>query len=137
MVRSVESVESVVSAELAELAESAILAESAESTESAEAELAETAETAKMAELAELANRQNRLNLQIQQKSTELLFHSYRQQSSPSFDSIDIWPASNSRLTPREMTSNYVARWASVLAWSAQLIIFIFAQHQRFANMSK
>ena len=48
-------------------------------------------------------------------------------------------PASRSRLTQRE-TNNYVARCASVLAWSylaarspEQLVIDLFEQHQRFA----
>ena len=41
----------------------------------------------------------------------------YRQQPSPLMYSIDIWPARNSRLTQRE-TNHYIARCASVLAWS-------------------
>ena len=67
------------------------------------------------------------------------LFGRYRQQPSPLLYSIDIWPARNSRLTQRE-TNHYIARCASVLAWSCfagrspiQLVIDLFAQHQRFA----
>ena len=41
----------------------------------------------------------------------------YRQQPSPLLYSIDIWHARNSRLTQRE-TNHYIARRASVLAWS-------------------
>ena len=59
-----------------------------------------------------------------------------RQQPSPLLYSIDIWPARNSRLTPRELK---IARCASVLAWSylagrspEQLVLELFAQHQRF-----
>ena len=63
----------------------------------------------------------------------------YRQQPSPLLYSIDIWPAGNSRLAQRE-TNHYIARCASVIAWSylarsspEQLVIDLFAQHQRFA----
>ena len=52
---------------------------------------------------------------------------------------IEIWPARNSRLTQRE-TNYYIARCASVFAWSylagrlpEQLVIDLFALHQRFA----
>ena len=52
---------------------------------------------------------------------------------------IDIWPARNSRLTQRE-TNHYISRCASELAWlylagssPGQLVIDLFAQHQRFA----
>ena len=64
---------------------------------------------------------------------------SYRQQPSPLPYSIGIWPARNSRLTQRE-TNHCIARCASVLAWSylagrspEQLVLDLFAQHQRFA----
>ena len=63
----------------------------------------------------------------------------YRQQLSPLLNSIKFWPARNSRLTQRE-TNLYIARCPSVLAWSylagrspEQLVIDLFAQHQRFA----
>ena len=53
--------------------------------------------------------------------------------------SIDIWPARNSRLTQRE-TNHYIARCTSVLDWfylagrsPEQLVIHLYAQHQRFA----
>ena len=62
-----------------------------------------------------------------------------RQQLSPLLYSIDIWPARKSRLTQRE-TNHYRARCASVLAWCylagslpVQLVVDLFAQHQRFA----
>ena len=62
----------------------------------------------------------------------------YRQQPSPLLYSIEIWPTRNSRLTQRE-TNHYIARCASVLAWSylaegspEQLVIDLIAQHQRF-----
>ena len=62
-----------------------------------------------------------------------------RQQSSPLLYSIDIWPARNSRQAQRQ-TNHYIARCASVLAWSylagrspEQLVIDLYAQHQRFA----
>ena len=68
-----------------------------------------------------------------------LLYVPYRQQPSPLLYSIDIWRAGNSRLTQRE-TNHYIVRCASVLAWSylagrlpEQLVIDLFAQHQRFA----
>ena len=47
----------------------------------------------------------------------------YRQQPSPLLYSIDISPARNSRLTQREM-NYYIAR---------QLVIDLYAQHHRFA----
>ena len=63
----------------------------------------------------------------------------YRQQPSLLLYSIDTWPVRNSRLTQRE-TYHYIARCTSVLAWSylagslpEQLVIDLFAQHQRFA----
>ena len=60
----------------------------------------------------------------------------YRQQPSPLLYSIEIWPARNSRLTQRE-TNHYITRCASVLAcaWRSpeQLVIDLFALHQRFA----
>ena len=66
-------------------------------------------------------------------------FTTYRQQPSPLLHSIAIWPAGNSRLIQRE-TNHYIARCASVLAWfyfvgssPEQLVIDLFAQHQRFA----
>ena len=65
-------------------------------------------------------------------------FECNRQQPSPLLYSIDIWPARNSRLTQGE-TNHYITRCASVLAWSylagrspEQLVIDLFAQHQRF-----
>ena len=52
--------------------------------------------------------------------------------------SVDIWPVRKSRLIQRE-TNHYLARCASVLAWSylagrspEQLVIDLFAQHHRF-----
>ena len=69
--------------------------------------------------------------------STSLIL--YRQQPSVLLFSIDIWPARNSRLTQREM-NHYTTCCASVLAWSClaggspeQLVVDLFAQHQRFA----
>ena len=63
----------------------------------------------------------------------------HRQQPSPLLYSIDIWPARNSRLTQRE-TNHFITRCSSELAWSylagsspGQLVIDLFAQHQRFA----
>ena len=63
----------------------------------------------------------------------------YSQQPSQLLYSIVIWPARNSRQAQRE-TNYYIARCASVLAWSylarrsrEQLVIDLFAQHQRFA----
>ena len=68
-----------------------------------------------------------------------LLPSPYRQQPSPLLYSIDIWPARNSRLTQRE-TNHYINRCASELAWPylagsspGELVIDLFAQHQRFA----
>ena len=62
----------------------------------------------------------------------------YIQQPSPLLYSIDIWPAHSSRLTQRE-TNHYIARCASVLAWSyiaerspTQLVVDLFAKHQRY-----
>ena len=62
-----------------------------------------------------------------------------RQQPVPLLYSIDIWPARISRLTQRE-TNHYITRCACVLAWSylaggspEQLVIDLFALHQRFA----
>ena len=64
--------------------------------------------------------------------------HLYRQQPSPLLYSIAIRPARNSRLTQRE-TNHCITRCASVSAWSylagrlpKQLVIDLFAQHQRF-----
>ena len=61
----------------------------------------------------------------------------YRQQ--PLLYSIEIWAARNSRLTQSE-TNRYITRCSSELAWPylagsspGQLVIDIFAQHQRFA----
>ena len=61
-----------------------------------------------------------------------------RQQPSPLLYSIDIWPARNSRLTQRE-PNHYITRCPSELAWPylagsspGQLVIDLFAQHQRF-----
>ena len=72
-------------------------------------------------------------------KKTSKLLHDYRQQPSPLLYSIDIWAARNSRLTQRE-TNHYISRCASELAWPylagsspGQLVIDLFAQHQRFA----
>ena len=68
-----------------------------------------------------------------------LIFRVYRQQPSPLLYSIDIWPARNSRLTQRE-TNHYITRCANELAWPylagrspGQLVIDLFARHQRFA----
>ena len=62
-----------------------------------------------------------------------------KQQPSPLLYSTDIWPARNSRLTQCE-TNHYIARCTSMLAWSylaggspEQLVIDLFAPHQRFA----
>ena len=64
---------------------------------------------------------------------------SNRQQPSPLLYSIDIWPARNSRLTQRE-TNPYIIRCTRELAWPylagsspGQLVIDLFAQHQRLA----
>ena len=73
----------------------------------------------------------------LESLSSSTVIQAYRQQPSPLLYSIDIWPAHNSRLTQRE-TNHYIARCASVLAWSylagrlpEELVIDLFAQHQR------
>ena len=70
--------------------------------------------------------------------SLQMQLTTYRQQPLPLLGIIDIRPARNSRLTQRE-TNHYIARCASVFAWSylagrlpEQLVIDLFAQHQRF-----
>ena len=81
----------------------------------------------------------NRLGRRFCVNNTFQSAEPYRQQPSPLLYSIDILPARNSRLTQRE-TNHYITRCASELAWPylaesspGQLVIDLFAQHQRFA----